>query len=86
MKWPFTVSICLDMYPVSLERSISTVEIGVSGPCLLRIQDGAIVLYSECGRNKLHHWAAENVKNLTLAKEQLILEAYRYLIHCYIVK
>ena len=65
------------MYSVILERSLSAVEIGVSGPCLLRMQDGAIVLYSECGRNKLHHWAAENVKNLSLSKEQLFLEAYR---------
>uniref|UniRef100_A0A1X7TXY0 PH domain-containing protein n=1 Tax=Amphimedon queenslandica TaxID=400682 RepID=A0A1X7TXY0_AMPQE len=66
-----------DMYSVVLERSLSAVEIGVSGPCLLRLQDSAIVLYSECGRNKLHNWAAENVKNLSLGVEQLLLEVYR---------
>lgn len=65
------------MYPVSLERNMSAVEISVSGPCLLRIQDKAIVLYSECGRNKLHHWAADNIKNVTLDRDQLKLEAYR---------
>lgn len=66
-----------DMYLVSLETSASSAEIGVSGPCLLRIQDGAIVLYSECGRNRLHHWAAENIKNLSISGEQLFLEAYK---------
>lgn len=62
---------------MSLEPSSSAIEIGVSGPCLLRIEDGAIVLYSECGRNKLHQWASDNIKNLTTTGEQLNLEAYK---------
>ena len=63
------------MFLVSLETNPSAAEIGVSGPCLLRIQDGAIVLYSECGRNKLYQWSAENVNNLSISEEQLFLEA-----------
>ena len=70
------------MYPVVLERTLSATETGISGPCLLRIQDGSIVLYSECGRNKLYQWASENVKNLTLSREQLYLEAYKYMRLC----
>lgn len=67
----------LDLFSVSLEPSLSAIEIGVSGPCLLRIEDGAIVLYSECGRNRLYHWASDNIKNLTTTGEQLHLEVYK---------
>ena len=67
-----------DMYSVILERNLSAVELGVSGPCLLRVQDSSLVLYSECGRSKLHHWAFENIKNISTSQDQIILEAYRY--------
>ena len=69
----------LDMYPVTLERSsLSSTEVGVWGPCLLCIQDASIVLYSEDGYSKLHHWSAGVVKRMTLEGDQLVLLASRY--------
>ena len=67
----------LDMYSVILEHNIFSAEIGFSGPCLLRIQDGSIVLYSEDGLRKLHHWAFDNVENISMAGDQVILDVYR---------
>jgi hypothetical protein len=67
------------MYLVSLETNQWTSEIGIAGPCLLRIQDRSIVLYSECGRKRLYHWTAENVESfMSVSGDQLRLEAYRY--------
>ena len=65
------------MYHVILEHNTHSAEVGVSGPCLLRVQDMSIVLYSEDGRKRLHHWALENVENISIAGEQVILDAYR---------
>lgn len=66
------------MYPVTLERSLSSTEVGVWGPCLLCIQNASIVLYSEDGCSKLHHWSAGVVKRMTLEGDQLVLLASRY--------
>ena len=65
------------MFAVFLEHSLAAIEVGVSGPCLLRIQDSSIVLYSECGRNKLHHWSVANVHKMEIVNEQVVLAANR---------
>ena len=67
------------MYHVILEHNIYSAEIGMPGPCLLRVQEGSIVLYSEDGARKLHHWAFDNVENISMAGDQVILDAHRYM-------
>ena len=64
-----------ELYPVTLERNGSSVEVGVVGPCLLRIFDGTIVLYEKGSLNKLHQWI--HIKGLSLDGAELLLQAYR---------
>ncbi len=80
----FKTNLFLDMYHVILEHNVYSAEIGIFGACLLRVQDGSIVLYSEDGSRKLHHWAFDIVDNISMAGDQVILDAHRYSMQLYV--
>lgn len=65
------------MYHVILEHNLYSAEIGMSGPCLLRVQDGSVVLYSEDGSRKLYHWSFDIIDNISMANDQVILDVHR---------